>query len=531
MERRRKLKSPPNEKVAGTDKAPTTPKHETRPKDTSSLAKSKQEPLDIESALPHALGAEKAVLSVMLREPDEYADQPQLTADHFYQPAHGTILAAMRQLAANGKPIELTTFIQHLTDTGQIDDIGGPPTLSELMCYAPTARHFNHHMAELNDKLCQRLFILAGHAAANLDEAEHDRLIAERLAVMQANGGGGKFQFVHMDELHAGQGAFDFVEDVLTDGAASVIYGASNCGKTFFALDLAAHVATGTEWQGKEVEQGAVLYVALEGKQGAVNRVEAMRRRGILPEGSPFFLCFAPVDLLDPAHPGEIVRLIKSVTAQAAFAVRLVVIDTLARAMAGGDENAGKDMGEAVKTIDAVRAATGAHLCIIHHCGKDAVRGARGHSSLRAAIDTEIEVTHPEGDKYRVATIVKQRDLPTIAAICFSLDVVEVGTNRRGKPITSCVVKAEDEIMLPAKKKPGAKPRYTFEMILDLLPQPTIKAWQAAAKDAHNMGKEGFDDYKSRCSSQWEKTKQGGIVKTLELLPSIENRGNGGNSF
>jgi hypothetical protein len=45
------------------------------------------------------------------------------------------------------------------------------------------------------------------------------------------------------------------------------------------------------------------------------------------------------------------------------------------------------------------------------------------------------------------------------------------------------------------------------------------------------MGKESFDGYKSRCASQWEKTKQRGIVKTLELLPGIENRGNGGNAF
>ena len=145
---------------------------------------------EITNALPHALGQEKAVLSVMLREPDDFADQPQLTADHFYLPAHGTILAAMRQLAADGKPIELTTLFQHLTDTGKIDDIGGAATLTELLSSAPTTAHFNHHMAELNDKLCQRLFILAGHAAANLDEAEHDRLMQERLAVMQASTGG-----------------------------------------------------------------------------------------------------------------------------------------------------------------------------------------------------------------------------------------------------------------------------------------------------------------------------------------------------
>ena len=333
----------------------------------------------------------------------------------------------------------------------------------------------------------------------------------------------GKFQFVHMDELHAGEGAYDFVEDVLTDGAASVIYGASNSGKTFFALDLAAHVATGAEWQGKEVEQGAVLYIALEGKQGAVNRVEAMRRRGILPEGSPFYLCFAPVDLLDPTHPGEIVRLIKSVTAQAAFPLRLVIIDTLARAMAGGDENSGEDMGTAVKTIDAVRSATGAHVCIIHHCGKDAARGARGHSSLRAAIDTEIEVIHPEGDKYRVATIVKQRDLPTISPLCFSLDVVEVGTSPRGKPITSCVVKAEDEIMLPAKKKPGAKQTFTCEMILELLPQPSIPEWQKLAMGDHGMSKDTFHDRKRECADRWERMGNQIVLKPLQ------NKGKWGN--
>jgi len=187
---------------AGTPKAPA-PNSETQWQNKRSLANCKYESLDVETALPHALGQEKAVLSIMLREPDDFADQPQLTADHFYLPAHRVILGTMRQLTANGKPIELTTFFQHLTDAGQIDDIGGAATLTELMSYAPNTAHFNHHMAELNDKLYQRLSILAGRALVNLDEAEHDRLIAQRLAVMQANGGGGKFQFVHMDELHA----------------------------------------------------------------------------------------------------------------------------------------------------------------------------------------------------------------------------------------------------------------------------------------------------------------------------------------
>jgi hypothetical protein len=327
------------------------------------------------------------------------------------------------------------------------------------------------------------------------------------------------FEFTRADALSDTEGAFDFVEDLLSEGAASVIYGASNSGKTFFVLDLAAHVATGRDWQDKEVEQGAVIYIALEGRQGARNRIKAMQKRGILPKDAPFYVCSSPVSLLDPSHPAVIKRLIEAVALEAGVPVRLVIIDTMARAMAGGDENSGEDMGKAVKSIDAVKESTGAHVCVIHHCGKDAARGARGHSSLRAAIDTEIEITSTEGDKYRTATVVKQRDLAPRAPLCFSLDVVEVGINRRGKIITSCVVKAEDDIMAnKGKGKPGPKPSYTCEMLLELLPQPSIKAWQATAKETHSMGKDSFDGYRGKCAEQWENTKKGGIRKKLEPL-------------
>jgi hypothetical protein len=324
------------------------------------------------------------------------------------------------------------------------------------------------------------------------------------------------FPFIHADNLSNTAGAFDFVEDLLTDGAVSVIYGASNSGKTFFALDLAAHIATGKKWQDKEVERGAVLYIALEGTQGAVNRIKAMKMRGILPEGASLYVCFSSVNLLDPTHPAAITRLIQSVTSEATLPVRFVIIDTMARAMAGGDENSGQDMGTAVKTIDVVRAETEAHICIIHHCGKDAAKGARGHSSLRAAIDTEIEIVHPEGDKFRTATVVKQRDLAPIAPFCFSLDTVELGRNHRGKPITSCVVKAEDGMMAHTKGKAGAKKKYTCDMVLELLPQPSVAAWTIAAKEAHGMSPDTFGDRKRECASRWESAGKQIVLKPLK---------------
>ena len=69
-----------------------------------------------------------------------------------------------------------------------------------------------------------------------------------------------------------------------------------------------------------------------------------------------------------------------------------MVVDTLARAMTG-NENAPEDMGSFVAACGRIREACEGHVLVVHHCGKDAAKGARGHSSLRAATDVELEVT------------------------------------------------------------------------------------------------------------------------------------------
>ncbi len=46
------------------------------------------------------------------------------------------------------------------------------------------------------------------------------------------------------------RGGKPLVKGLLDQGALSVLYGPSNVGKTFVALDLALHVATGLPWSG-----------------------------------------------------------------------------------------------------------------------------------------------------------------------------------------------------------------------------------------------------------------------------------------
>jgi hypothetical protein len=244
------------------------------------------------------------------------------------------------------------------------------------------------------------------------------------------------------------------VKGVLSQGAMSVVYGPSNSGKTFFALDLAFHIAIGAPWRGRRVKQSAVLYLAAEGGRGVTNRIAALKREtGVCDV--PLALRRAGLDLLhDQADLQELVDLARSVSESFPELPLLIVIDTLSRIMAGGDENSAADMTALIRNIDAIREATGSHIMLVHHTGKDTARGARGHSSLRAATDTEIEVGNDNGA--RAALVTKQRDYQGGETFAFGLKSVTLGHDQDGDEVTSCVVEtvdAEDHQAAVAQKK------------------------------------------------------------------------------
>lgn len=230
------------------------------------------------------------------------------------------------------------------------------------------------------------------------------------------------------------------IDGLLDQGAMTVLYGESGSGKTFVTMDMAYHVAAGREWGGMKVEQFAVVYVAAEGGVGARKRAAALRKK-FGGEDVPFWFILSPVDLLRP--DADLPALVSAVieagggneSCPKPFKVGLVIIDTASRAMAGGDENSSTDMGALVKHLDALRAATGAHLIVVHHSGKDRAKGARGHSLLRAATDTEIEVAE------RQIVVTKQRDLETSFSSAFDLEVVDLGVDGSGRRVTSCTVR------------------------------------------------------------------------------------------
>ena len=253
---------------------------------------------------------------------------------------------------------------------------------------------------------------------------------------------------VSIDAVHIEQ----IVEDMLTAGGLSVMYGESNSGKSFMACDMACSLGSGIVWMGKRTVAGAVLYVAGEGSESIKMRVLAWREKhGVSTQVA---IVPAAVNLLDrSADVGRVIDACKAVEERYRRPVTLIVVDTLARAFGGGNENASEDMGAVITHADAIRAATGAHLLFVHHAGKDASKGSRGHSSLKAATDTEIEVTGEQETHLHTATVTKQRDLGSRGeAITAKFVVVKMGTDQWGKPVTTCVVEASNDRPAVANK-------------------------------------------------------------------------------
>lgn len=248
------------------------------------------------------------------------------------------------------------------------------------------------------------------------------------------------------NEIEPSLDTIDFVEGMLTHSTLSVIFGEPGCGKTFMVLDMALHVALGQKWMGREVTQGGVLYVALEGQGGFRNRITAFRQHHGLEDAQVNFAAItSSINLLDPAADTErLIQTIKAAEDKIEQPIVLVVIDTLSRALAGGEENTPEDMGALVGNAQRIIDETGTHVAFVHHSGKDKTKGARGHSSLFGAVDTEIEILRDPQSKVATCHARKQRDLELHEDFSFELQTVKLGFNGRNKPITSCVVVPSD---------------------------------------------------------------------------------------
>lgn len=254
------------------------------------------------------------------------------------------------------------------------------------------------------------------------------------------------------------------VKGIVAVGGLSVWYGPPGCGKSFLLTHVAMSLALGVEVFGRRVKQGSVIYVAGEGASGFRLRLEALRRSGVPIDDVPFRLVPVALDLVGSGD--DVDRLLRSV--EAVPDVAMIIVDTVARSLGGAEEN-DAGFGALIKACDRIRTETGAHVALVHHSGKDAGRGPRGHSSLLGAVDTAVEISR-DADGIRRASIAKQKDGIEGDWLTFDLQTVELGIDEDGDPVTSCIVaETNADRVAKGRRKPSGQPAVAYHALESLL--------------------------------------------------------------
>lgn len=252
------------------------------------------------------------------------------------------------------------------------------------------------------------------------------------------------YQLADQLDLNEVDGDDELVEGVIGRNAMGVLYGDSNTGKTFVAIDLGCAIARGIPWMGRRVEKGMVVYLATESPASVRTRLRAYQKHHgcRVPD---FVVVTTPVNLFrSSADTNAVIKLIRELETEHGVKCELIIGDTLARLAAGANENSGDDMTIVLQNLDRIRAEVNASVLPIHHTGKDAAKGMRGWSGMRAAIDTELEVSTDAGG-IGCVEVTKQRDIPGKGSrIGYRLQVVTLGRGKWGKDRTSCVVEPID---------------------------------------------------------------------------------------
>lgn len=233
------------------------------------------------------------------------------------------------------------------------------------------------------------------------------------------------------------------VTGLLAKDTLAALVGPSGCGKTFAYCSLAYHIALGLPWFGREVEAGAVFILAGEGRTGLRKRFAGLERHHqVTLDSAPLFIADGLPTLCTDANAASVIQAIQAAADDAFFAnagaePALVIIDTVARAMGGANENAAADMGALVAAMDWIRSTWGATVLAVHHTGHENGDRARGSSAFFAAMDTELLLR--AGDEVLTLKTSKAKDWPASLPIALRRQTVEVGVPSRdveGVPIT-----------------------------------------------------------------------------------------------
>jgi hypothetical protein len=307
----------------------------------------------------------------------------------------------------------------------------------------------------------------------------------------------------------------NFLVDGLIPAAdLTVLWGPPKCGKTFWAIDLAMHVASGLSYRGRKVKQGPVVYCSLEGNHEFAARAHAAAN--VLSLKDPDFFLYR--DRLVFTKLSQSHGLTEEIRKLSIIPV-LVVIDTLNKSL-DGSENSDEDMTHYTRCVEGIFREFGCSVMILHHCGKAADK-PRGHTSLTGTCAAQLKMMRSgkSTNPMLVSTIIEFMKDGAEGAEMFSwIKQTTVGYADDDTPIHTCYIQDaphpsdDDEVTSTFMTPQTRKARSVLENLLEhsVEDRVTLTAWKTAC-EAH-----GISRTKNGFKKAWERAlvmlKESGVI-------------------
>lgn len=235
-----------------------------------------------------------------------------------------------------------------------------------------------------------------------------------------------------------------------------LVVGPSQGGKTFLLTELARCVASGAPFFDVAPEQPGAVLMVFAGTEGAgiENRLAALEMSKRLPIAHTDGVYIRSADALktfvaDLAAQRDVMQ------AEYGVPLRLVVLETISASGLIERENDSDSVTVALGALGRIAKEMGLLFATSHHPPKDGL-GPRGSGAFGAVVDSMIEVVREDMHPVRVVELAKARNAPQRKLGSFTLLPVELGRDRKDRPVVSMKLSMSTSVM-PNRKEELSK--------------------------------------------------------------------------
>jgi hypothetical protein len=280
--------------------------------------------------------------------------------------------------------------------------------------------------------------------------------------IRKLNGGSGAepeaFDAVNISEAEV-EPRDETIQGLIANGDVIALVGTPGSGKTALAVYLATVVTAGAVFFGRMVRTGPVVYFGAEAPASVITRAKLAKAQIANDRRLPFYVVSTAPLIGDPGQSvwdeARVVATIKAKATDEGEPVRVVILDTLASCLGGGDEN-GEGMVALVNAARRIATTTLVAVIVVHHPSKADAAGLRGHGSLQGACDLILSSSTDEGSGVRTATVVKSRHGESGLQLTYKLEPVQLPTlDSFGARQTSVVLDPMTEFKVARKRPKG----------------------------------------------------------------------------